>query len=144
MHKSIARHWKPRDDVLSTFLFQSIHYCVDRTFLALKLIHVKESIDEQYWQEDEIQFVRLENGVSSIEIDRLRLFQNLLWQIAGISPTRYHVIRGAVAKVTIRSKVDRARGAPLLTAHIVDAVEQKTYTTLQAPHDGSSQSLNEL
>lgn len=69
--------------------------------------------------------------ISSVQVERIRLFLNLLGQVAGISPSWDNVIRGSVADGAGSSEVDGAPGRLLFTAHFVDVGEQHTYATLQ-------------
>lgn len=90
-------------------------------------IYVEESIEEQYWKGDE----RGQAVSSSVQVERLRLFLNLLGQVTRISPSLGQVIRGSVADGAGSAEVDGAPGRLLLTTHFVDVGEQHTNTTLQ-------------
>jgi len=85
-------------------------------------IYGKESIEDQHWKGDE----RGPAVSSSVQVERVRLFLNLLGQVAGISPSWDHVIWGTVADGAGSAEVDGAPGGLLFTARFVDVGEQNT------------------
>lgn len=85
-------------------------------------VHAKEDTEDacQSAGNEMKHNVRGVEALSSVQVERLWLFLNLLGQVAGISPSGNHIIRRTIADDAGSSEVHGAPGGLLLTAHFVD------------------------